>query len=155
MKRLLWVGLLGAAACAEDTEVAYDRFNATGEIIEVDVGAEELGEVASIELQSSTGAVTIGQASIDPDGGPSGTLHLLEVEIQEDYVHQVDKVSVEIDSGERGVQVIDLNADSAAESLYRIEIESFSEEGELRTDQFEIQVWDLAGDSDGESSDES
>ena len=151
MKRLFWVGLLGVAACADDSEVSYDRFNATGETLVVDVGAEELGETASIELQSSTGAVIIGEASIDPDAGPSGTVHLLEVEIQEDYVHQVDKVSVEIDSGERGSQVIDLMADSAAESLYRIEIESFSEEGEMRTDELEIQVWDLAGDTDGES----
>ena len=45
--------------------------------------------------------------------------------------------------------MVDLNADSAAESLYRIEIESFSEENELRTDEIEIQVWDLSGDSDG------
>ena len=151
MTRLFWVGLLGITACAEDSELVYDRFNASGETLEVDVGAEELGEMSSIELQSSTGAVTIGQATIDPDAGPSGTLHMLEVEILEDYVHQVDKVSVEIDSGDRGVQAIDLIADSAAESLYRIEIESFSEEGELRTDDIEIQVWDLTGDSDGES----
>ena len=151
MARLFWVGLLGITACAEDSELVYDRFNASGETLEVEVGAEELGEVSSIDLQSSTGAVTIGQATIDPDAGPSGTLHMLEVEILEDYVHQVDKVSVEIDSGDRGVQVIDLLADSAAESLYRIEIESFSEENEMRTDDFEIQVWDLTGDSDGES----
>ena len=149
MRRLFWFGLLGITACAEDTELTYDRFNATGEILVVDVGAEELGEMASIDLQSSTGAVSIGRASIDPDAGPSGTLHLIEVEIAEAYVHQVDKVSVEIDSGERGLQVVDLNADSAAESLYRIEIESFSEENELRTDEIEIQVWDLSGDSDG------
>ena len=111
MSRLFWFGLLGIAACAEDTELTYDRFNAPDETLAVDVGTEELGEVASIDLQSSTGAITIGQATIDPDAGPSGTLHLIEVDILEDYVHQVDKVSVEIDSGERGVQVIDLNAD--------------------------------------------
>ena len=98
MTRLFWVGLLGITACAEDSELVYDRFNASGETLEVDVGAEELGEMSSIELQSSTGAVTIGQATIDPDAGPSGTLHMLEVEILEDLIlaaHQDAKTKAE------------------------------------------------------------
>ena len=151
MGRLSGLVLLALSACSEESEIIYDRFNATDEVFEVVVGATELGEVALLDLYSSTGAVMIGQASIDPDAGPSGTLHLIEVEILEDYVHQVDRVSVEIDSGARGVQVIDLYADSAAESVYRIEMESFSEEGEQRTDELEIQVWDTSGDADGES----
>ena len=151
MRSSFLLSLLVLGACSEDAEVAYDRFNATGEGFDVVVGTSELGEMVSIELLSSTGAITIGQASIDPDSGPSGTLHLVEVEIAEDYVQQVDRVSVEIDAGERGVQTIDLLADSAAESLYRLDIESFSEEGEERTDVIEIQVWDIAGDADGES----
>jgi hypothetical protein len=139
------VALLGA--CTEDTESAYDRFNAEGEVLSVSVGDEEVGVLALIDLYSSTGAVLVGTASVDPDGGPSGTIHLLEVEIADEFVHQVDKVSVEIDATDRGIQTYTLKGDSADEALYRLEIESVADDGELRNDQLEIQVWDLSGDS--------
>ena len=35
-----------------------------------------------------------------------------------------------------------------------LEIQSFAEDSEIRTDVLEIQVWDLIGDQDGESSEE-
>lgn len=141
--------LLGA--CTEETSTAYERFNADGEVLSVSVGDEDFGTLVLIDLHSTTGAVVIGTASIDPDAGPSGTVHLLEVEISEDYVHQVDKVSVEIDAAGRGIQTYTLMGDSADEALYRLEIESVAAEGELRTDQVEVQVWDLSGDADSSS----
>ncbi len=139
------VALLGA--CTEDTGAVYDRFNAEGEVLSVSVGDQEIGTLALIDLHSSTGAVVVGTASVDPDGGPSGTIHLVEVEISDDFVHQVDKVSVEIDATDRGIQTYTLKGDSADEALYRLEIESVASDGELRIDQLEIQVWDLSGDS--------
>ena len=139
--------LLGA--CTEGDEVLYDRFNASGEEFSVEVGSETLGDLATLELKSSTGAVVVGSASVDPDAGPAGTLHLIEVQVEDDFVHQVDKVSVEIDAGERGVQTYDLLGDSADESLYRIEIESVADDAETRIDVFEIQLWDVSGDVDG------
>jgi hypothetical protein len=140
-----------AAACTDDTGPAYEQFNAQEEVMEVRVGEAEIGDVALLELHSSTGAIVIGEASINPDAGPSGSIHDLEVQILDEYVHRVDRVSVEIDAGERGVQTYDLNADSADEALYRLEIQSFAEDSEIRTDVLEIQVWDLIGDQDGES----
>jgi len=135
-------------ACTDGDDLLYDRFNATGEEFSVEVGTETVGERTAIELKSSTGAVLVGSASVEPDAGPSGTLHLIEVQVEEDYVHQVDKVSVEIDAGDRGVQTYDLTGDSADESLYRIEIESVADDAETRTDVFEIQLWDVSGDVD-------
>jgi hypothetical protein len=139
------VALLGA--CTEDSESIYERFNAEGEVLSVSVGDEEVGTLALIDLYSSTGAVIVGTASVDPDGGPSGTIHLLEVEIADDFVHSVDKVSVEIDATDRGIQTYTLKGDSADEALYRLKIESVAADGELRIDQLEIQVWDLSEDS--------
>ena len=149
--RLLFFPMALVLACTQDEGISYDRFNAEGEILEVHVGGEDVGELASITLNSSTGAVEVGAASIDPDAGPSGTVHLLEVEILEEFVHQVDRVSVEIDALDRGVQSYDLNADSADEALYRLEIESVAGEDEIRTDTLEVQVWDITGDTDGDS----
>ena len=151
MRLFLVTCFMVAVACTDDSEPAYEQFNAQGEVLEVQVGEPEVGEMALIELHSSTGAIRIGDASIDPDAGPSGSVHDLEVRILEDYVHQVDRVSVEIDAGDRGSQSYDLQADSADEALYRLEIQSFAQDSEQRTDVLEIQVWDLAGDQDGES----
>jgi hypothetical protein len=151
MRLALLPAVLLLGACAEDAETSYDRFNAEGETLSVSVGDEEPGELLSIDLHSSTGAVLIGVASVDPDAGPSGTIHLLEVQILEDFVHQVDKVSVEIEAPERGIQTYTLQGDSADEALYRLEIESVAGDGELRNDTLEIQVWDLSGDLDSPS----
>jgi len=149
--RLCLLSLTLLLGCTQEEEQTFDRFNAEGETLEVHVGDQTVGELTSIALNSSTGAVEIGSASIDPDAGPSGTVHLLEVEILEDFVHQVDRVSVEIDASDRGIQSYDLNADSADEALYRLEIESVAGEGESRTDIIEVQVWDISGDTDGDS----
>jgi hypothetical protein len=151
MRVFLLSTVLLLGACSQEEENIYDRFNGSNDVIEVQVGAEEIGSLAVIDLNSSTGAVVIGSASIDPDAGPSGTVHLLEVAILEEYIHQVDKVSVEIDAADRGIQSYDLQADSADESLYRLEIESVADEGETRTDILEVQVWDISGDTDGDS----
>ena len=118
--------------------------------MEVQVGEAEM-EMWLFRVAFFHGAIVIGEASINPDAGPSGSIHDLEVQILDEYVHRVDRVSVEIDAGERGVQTYDLNADSADEALYRLEIQSFAEDSEIRTDVLEIQVWDLIGDQDGES----
>ena len=63
--------LMVAAACTDDTGPAYEQFNAQEEVMEVRVGEAEIGDVALLELHSS-GAIVIGEASINPDAGPSG-----------------------------------------------------------------------------------
>jgi hypothetical protein len=87
MRLALLPAVLLLGACAEDAEISYDRFNAEGETLSVSVGDEGPGELLSIDLHSSTGAVLIGVASVDLDVGPFGTIHQLEVQILEDFVH--------------------------------------------------------------------
>jgi hypothetical protein len=129
-------------ACTEGDEVTYTRFNATDDTLTIQVGTSELLDPVAISLYSTTGTVEIGSANVDPGGGPIGTIHTLTVEIFDDWENEVSRVSVRTDSGDRGEDEYDLEADSADEGLYLYELSSAGDEGESREDTFTINVWE-------------
>ena len=129
-------------ACTEGDEVTYAQFNADTDLLTIQVGTDEVLDPATISLYSTTGTVEIGTASADPGGGPIGTEHTLTVEIFDDWENDVSRVSVRTDSGDRGEDEYDLEADSADEGLYQIVLVSVGEEGESREDTFTVRVWE-------------
>ncbi len=134
----LAAGLLLGADCSSSEEVR-ERFN-QDDTFEVSVG-EEILPTAEATLSSTTGSVEVGLITLDPGGGPPGTLHTLEVWVDAEYAGEVDAASVVIDSGERGERTLELVPDSADERLYWIELQSVGDEGETRTDVFNLQLW--------------
>lgn len=134
----LAAGLLLGADCSS-TEEVRERFNQEDRF-DVPVGGELLPN-NEVTLSSTTGSIEVGLATLEPGGGPPGTLHTLEVWVGVDYAGEVDAASVVIDSGERGERTLELVADSADERLYWIELQSVGDEGETRTDVFNIQLW--------------
>ena len=143
---LLLVGLI--LSCGDEETVQYERFNADGDTITLSVGAEDVLDAIEIDLHSTTGEVVIGTAKASPGGGPIGTEHTFVVAIDDDWQDQVDRVSVRIDSGERGEDEYDLEQDSADEGLYKLSLVSVGDEGEARDDVVEVHVWDVIDDND-------
>jgi hypothetical protein len=144
----MWASLpLLCSSCTGDEGVVYEQFNADGEQLTVTVG-EEIGELQQIPLFSTTGTVEIGSASVDPDGGPVGSIHTVEVTIFEEWAHIVDGVDITVVSQERGEQEFSLISDSADEGLYILEVTSAGYEDEARTDTFTLFVLDIVGDAD-------
>ena len=129
-------------ACTESDEVTYAQFNADTDQISILVGADEVLDPATVPLYSTTGTVEIGSATADPGGGPIGTEHTLTVEVYDDWENDVSRVSVRTDSGDRGEDEYDLEADSADEGLFQIVLVSVGDEGESREDTFTIRLWE-------------
>lgn len=129
-------------ACTESDEVTYAQFNAETDQISIQVGSGEVLDATSVSLYSTTGTVEIGTATADPGGGPIGTEHTLTVEVYDDWENDVSRVSVRTDSGDRGEDEYDLEADSADEGLFQIVLVSVGDEGESREDTFTIRVWE-------------
>jgi hypothetical protein len=129
-------------ACTESDEVTYAQFNAETDQISIQVGSGEVLDATSVSLFSTTGTVEIGTATADPGGGPIGTEHTLTVEVYDDWENDVSRVSVRTDSGDRGEDEYDLEADSADEGLFQIVLVSVGDEGESREDTFTIRVWE-------------
>jgi hypothetical protein len=136
------------AACDVESEDEYERFNSMDDAVTISVGVEEPLAPIELELMSSTNEVGVGVVSIDPGGGPIGTEHLVRIEVYSEYAHRVDRASVEIHSDQRGVRGEDLIADSAAEGVFRLSLVSYGEDGEIRDDTFQIQLWDVINDDD-------
>ena len=129
-------------ACTESDEVTYAQFNAETDQISIQVGSGDVLDATSVPLYSTTGTVEIGTATADPGGGPIGTEHTLTVEVYDDWENDVSRVSVRTDSGDRGEDEYDLEADSADEGLFQIVLVSVGDEGESREDTFTIRVWE-------------
>lgn len=136
----LAAGLLLGADCSS-TEEVRERFN-QDDSFEVSIGQEVLPALEA-PLSSTTGSIEVGMASLDPGGGPAGTLHTLEVWIDAEYAGEVDAASVVIDSGDRGERTLELVPDSADERLYWIELQSVGDLDETRTDVFNVQIWSV------------
>lgn len=137
MLAAVWL-LLG---CASEEETVWEQYNSGGESVDVQVGTADVLNPVQVPLTSSTGAVEIGVATVTPGGGPIGTLHDVLVEVYADYDSDVDRVSVRTSSGERGEDEYDLVQDSAGDGFWLLQIESVGEEGEQRTDTFELRLW--------------
>lgn len=128
-------------ACSDETVVDWAQYNASNNAVTVVVGSIDLLPAVDVMLTSSTGTVEIGGASVDPGGGPLGTISTLTVEVLEDYAADIGRVSVQTDSGDRGKDSFELRRDSASEGIWVGEIQSVGEEGEVREDQLLFQLW--------------
>ena len=128
-------------ACDEDATTEWQQYNADNDAITVVVGTAELLPMVSTTLDSSTGEVPVGTASVDPGGGPIGTVHVVKVEVLDEYADDIDRVSVRTSSAERDEDEYDLDADSTGEGIYKVEIISVGETGESRDDTFTFRLW--------------
>ena len=132
--------LFALLACEQSEEVDYSQFNLTEDQIIVSIGGETTADADTI-LHSSTGIVEVGSATLSPGGGPIGTTHNLTVIVSDEYEDLVSRVSVKIDSGDRGEEEFELVSDSADEGLHMLDIVSVGDEGELRDDILYIRLW--------------
>lgn len=131
---LLW-------GCTTEDETSWVQFNASDNTMDVVVGAVEEMDPVETVLTSTTGETQVGNAMVDPGGGPVGTVHQVRVDVLEDYQGMVDRASVRADAGERGVDEFDLIRDSAGPGLWIGEIQSVGVPGEVRTDTLTIRLW--------------
>jgi hypothetical protein len=137
----MFTSLLLLLACKEEEKIEYDRFNASADALGLEVGAPEVLDPVAVDLHSSTGEIVVGYAEVDPGGGPIGTEHDMVVVVYDDYQDDVDRVSVRIESPDRGEDEYDLIQDSADEGYYKIRLESQGAEGEQRTDTLTFRLW--------------
>ena len=140
--------LLALAACTKDQdEFPYRAFNATDQVLTLCVGAGEGCEpVPQVVLLSTNSSTEVGEATVDPDSGPVGTIHRFEVTVDLEWVETVALAQVELD-GERGSQTWDLRQDSADHGNWVIEIESLGDPDEQRTDTATLLLWELLPDA--------
>jgi hypothetical protein len=140
--RKLWLVALLMGCETATTELVGIQFNGMDDAFDVGiVASDELGSVSDIELLSTTGAVVVGTASLDPSTGPVGTDHLIQVDISDDWEEVVSRVTVLVDAGDRGNAEYEFIQDSADHGYWETELTSLGEEGETRTDTFTLQLW--------------
>lgn len=143
-----FVWALPLASCKDSTEPVWEQFNATTDTCAVEVGAAELLEAATTVLHSSSGEVEVGTATVDPGGGPVDTEHRITVQVDDAWEATVDRASVRTDSGSRGEDEYDMDADSADEGLYVLTLVSVGDPGETRTDVLTIRLWENTNDDE-------
>jgi len=129
--------LLGTFGYNGDTETTWVRFNAPDDEVDVQVGGDLLDPV-TIDLWSTTGAVLVGDASVDPGGGPVGTDHGVAVNVLDDWEEVVGRVTVTTRTDDRGEEEHVLRQDSADHGYWHVVLTSVGTEGEQRTDVFDV-----------------
>jgi hypothetical protein len=144
---MLWLAL-SFVACDEDTGTSWERYNADGDAVTISVGSADSLPAVSTILHSTSGEVEVGEASVDPGGGPIGTLHTVLVTLGTDYAADVDRVSVRTDSGARDVDEYDLDPDSTGIGIFKAELRSVGDDGETREDTLTFHLWVDAGGTD-------
>lgn len=146
--RLGAVLLLLATACDTSSSEGWVAFNADDETLEIRVTVEAaVDDVATRVLTSTTGAVEVGDVTVDPAAGPVGTDHEVVVVVADEYEEQVERVTVET-RGDRGEQTHVLIQDSADHGLWVVQVTSLGEEGETRTDMFTTRLWRAAAEGE-------
>ena len=128
-------------ACNKDDEVKYERFNGDGDVVEVEVGIDDLPDPVETAITSSTNEVDVGIAFVDPGGGPLGTDHGIVVEVFDEYETSVDRVTVRTKSPSRGSDEYQLTQDSADEGVWKTTLTTVGAEGEARTDTLVFLLW--------------
>lgn len=141
--------LFALTGCNKDDEVTWTQYNADDNTVSIDVGAAEVEPAVSVTLTSNTGEVELGTGTVDPGGGPIGTQHQATVVVSEDYASDIDRVSVRLDSGDRGEDEYDLDADATGEGYWVITLTSVGDEGETRTDSLTFRLWTSSTDTGG------
>ncbi len=144
---MLWLALT-LVACDEESETSWKQYNADGDEVSIAVGAAELQPAVSTILHSSTGQVEVGEASVDPGGGPIGSLHTVLVTVSADYAADVGRVSVRTDSGDREVDEFDLEADSTGTGIFKAELRTVGAKDETRTDTLTFRLWTATSEGD-------
>jgi len=140
----LALALLVAAGCDGDDTIGLVRFNNAEDTLQIRVTpSEPPGAPVERELRSNTGATLIGQASVDPGNGPVGTEHRIFVEIDDDYAEKVIRVRV-VATGDRGEQRHPLLRDSARQGVWQLDVRSYGQADEARTDTFALELWRAA-----------
>jgi hypothetical protein len=130
--------------CKDNSVDEWVRFNAEDRVY-VEVTAElELGLPIAGELLSTTETTVLGAIYVDPGSGPVGTDHEISVSIDEKHKEMVDRVTVVADAGERGQDEYELRQDSVDHGFWMVTLTSIGESGEVRTDAFEIALWEAA-----------
>lgn len=129
------------ASCPGDAN--WDRFNGLEDELSLELTSDAVGDAVTTDLNSTTGAVVVGTATIDPGSGPSGTRHVVLVDVDDEFEETVGRVSIFVDAGSRGREEFELVRDSADIGIWEVELESFGEEGETRTDTVSFRLWQL------------
>lgn len=137
-------GLL-AVACTKDAGDQYVRFNDV-DGVDVQITPGDPGDPVSVDLLSTTGAVTVGTGTVDPGSAPAGSLHAVTVDVVDDYQEDVVRVLIDADSGSRGTETFTLERDSADHGHWYVEIQSVGRTDETRTDHISFRLFTLADD---------
>jgi hypothetical protein len=137
---LLSLGIFDCATVGVDLV----RFNSEDDEIRVEVTASlDVGDAVTGDLLSTTGAVVVGEVTVEPGSGPVGTLHVVTIDIDDEYEDIVVRTSLSIDAGVRGLDDFDLTRDSADSGLWRLELESSGVDDETRTDVFTVELFEV------------
>ena len=145
---LLLGGLVVFAGCNKADDTSWSQYNAEDNTVSIDVGAAEVEDAVSVTLTSNTGSVELGSGTVDPGGGPIGTMHTISVVVSDDYASDIDRVSVRLDSGDRGEDEYDLDADATGEGYWVYQLYSVGDEGETRTDTLTFRLWEAVTSTD-------
>jgi hypothetical protein len=147
-------------ACDTSSETTYASFNADDNSVTISVGTEteyetdtagtlvldDAGEPVPVSvsttLTSTADEVELGTGSVSPSAGPVGTTHTVRVDLDEDYASDVDRVTIETSSGDRGTDTYELEADSAGDGVWVIQLVSYGEEGEVREDTMTFHLYE-------------
>lgn len=139
-----WISVAVLSACNAEPE--WVPFNAEGETVELRVTAEEaLGAAATRDLNSTTGAVVVGSVTVDPGSGPVGTDHRITVRVLDTWAEIVRRVTLDVDSGARGLESFELEQDSADLGGWVVSLTSLGDPGETRTDVITVGLFSLEG----------
>lgn len=139
---LLPTMLLSLAGCkSEEDDFPFIRFNADDDHLVVCVGdGAGCTPVGTTDLLSTNGSTVVGTATVDPESGPVGTVHRIEIDVDDEWSEIVQLAQVELD-GDRGTQSWDMQQDSADHGNWVIEVESLGDDGESREDRVDVLLW--------------
>ncbi len=146
-------GVLSLASACEllEGDGNWARFNRENERLVIQItslpASEEVGELS---LRSSTGAVEVATARVDPLSGPVGTEHAVVVSVLGAYWENVDRVTVDADAGERGLERFELVRDSADAGHWQVDLTSSGAAGEVREDRLSFGLWTAVPRSEAE-----
>jgi len=124
-----------------DKEIVWVQFNGDDDEFFVEITDDAVGEPQTIELFSNSGQVIVGTATLDPGSGPVNTDHELVVQVANAWEDEVQRVTLVVDSGDRGTAEFELSQDSADEGYWWVELRSVGEPGETRVDEFQVRLW--------------
>lgn len=140
------------SACNKD-EIVWIQLNGK-DVVDVQVvDGPVVDDPAVLELTSAVEGRRVGEASVTPSAGPVGTLHEVVVVVDVDHEERVQRVVLVAAAGSRGRREWEMRQDPAFLSSWGIEVQSLGEVGEVRTDEFTIQLFvpdDLAESSEKE-----